>query len=124
MQITAEINTDDIVVEVIESSDFDRAINDVVENLVSDQIAEAIERIDIDEINDFERRAEEIAQAIVDDAIDEVKNVVLVDAEATGNQDDRVSDLEQRVENLQAQVDALTEALSAVAVLLRGVVKG
>lgn len=128
MQITAEINLDDVAAEVeqalMDSSSFDRHINDLVENLVTDQIAEAIERIDIDDIADFERRSEEIAQAVADDAVDEIKNVAMLDAEATGNQDDRVTNLEQAVENLQAQVDSLTEALGAVAILLKGVVAG
>ena len=128
MQITAEINTDDIASEVayaiMNDSSFDSHVNDLVEGLVSDQIAEAIERIDIDDIGDFERRAEEIARDVVADIVEEKIDTALADAADPQDTDDRVTNLEQQVEALTETVNRLTDALAAAALLLGAVVKG
>jgi len=120
MQITAELNTDDIVQEVIESSDLDRAINDAVDSLINDQISEHLDRLDIDDISDFERRVQEIVADTVQTEITDA----LSDAADPQDADDRITNLEQQVEGLTETVDRLVDALSAAALLLGVVAKG
>jgi 3-methyladenine DNA glycosylase/8-oxoguanine DNA glycosylase len=132
MQITAEINTDDIVQEIMDSSDLDRHINDVVDNLVNDQVEEHLGRLDIDDIDGFERRVEEIARDVVSEILDDeingrVRDAVeqaMVDAPDPQDADDRISDLEAKVEALTDTVERLVDALSAAALLLGVVAKG
>lgn len=132
MQITADINTDDIVAEITESVDFDRHVNDLVDSLLNDQIVEHLERLDIDEINDFERRAEEIARDVVSESLDDeveskVRDAVdqaMADVADPQDADDRISDLETKVEALTETVERLVDALSAAALLLGVVAKG
>jgi Rps23 Pro-64 3,4-dihydroxylase Tpa1-like proline 4-hydroxylase len=108
---------------------------DEIFNGVRSEIEDMLSRLDIDEINDFERRSEEIARYAIDEVLDDLDSIVeakvreqvefaMTDAPDPQDAVDSISDLEQTVETLKAQVDALTEALGAVAVLLRGVVAG
>lgn len=119
MQITADINTDDIVAEITESVDFDRHVNDLVDSLLNDQIEEHLSRLDIDDIEGFESRAEEIARDVVsqilDDEIgrlvDDAVSQAMADAPDPQDNDDRITDLENKVATL-------TEALQSMAAVL------
>lgn len=132
MQITADINLDDLIYEVMQSNDLERHIADVVDNAVTDQIADALSRLDIDEVNDFERRAEEIARDVVSEVLDdevarrveEAVDQAMADADDPQTAADRVTDLEGKVEALTETVDRLVDALSAAALLLGVVAKG
>lgn len=115
-----DAKADDIVQEVIEHADMDRAINDAVDSLINDQIEQHLERLDIDDINDFERRVQEIVAESVQTEVTDA----LSEAADPQDSDDRITNLEESIEALKAQVDALTEGLQAAAILLARVAKG
>lgn len=128
MEITAEIDIDDIAREIFDSSEFERNIEGLVDNVVDDKIKDALGDIDVDDIDYFSERvkeiAQEIAQEVVDDALDEIKSNDMVAVQAAGNQADQIADLTEQVERLQNAVDALTEGLQAAAILLAAITKG
>lgn len=124
MQITADINTDDIVAEVMDSSEFDSHVNGLVDNLVPDALDEYLGRLDIDDINDFERRVIEIVEETVGSQVEDAIDQAMADAPDAQDADNRITDLESQVEALTKAVARMVDALSAAAILLGTVTKG
>lgn len=130
MELTANVDLDDFAQEIVQvimdSVDFDSHVNGLIDNLLTEQIEEHIGNIDIDDIGDFERRAEEIARDVVSESLDDevndkVRDAVeqaMADVADPQDSDDRITNLEQTVEILKAQVSALTDALDSAAALL------
>jgi hypothetical protein len=100
MGIEIDIDTDQIIQEVVESYELRSAI----ESAVEDEVSTSIGRLDIDDIGDFERRVEEIVGDFVDAKLDD------------GQPDVRA--LTERVAALESLVTDLRQALLATAIVL------
>jgi glutamine synthetase type III len=113
MEITAEIDIDQIVDEVVNSTEIERAINDAVDAKVDDAIGDALGSLSVYDIDDFNTHAEEIATDVLDNRLDDITR-------STGTASN--ADLTDRVVALEQKITTLTEALTSAGKLIEALV--
>lgn len=107
-----EIDIDDIAREVVESREFESAVEGIVDSKLDDAVDEKFDEkfryLDVDDIESFQTRVEQIVSEVIEES---------APSEAPVN-----DDLARRVAELERSVETISEALLAASILLRAAV--